>query len=297
MLGMTKLKKKYATKDEVPADFTGAYVEKGGEMVLDIEIEGLIPASRLDPFRTNNTKAKEFLEQYGTVEEQNGTLAFTPRIDPKVYDSLKAREDELKDDSAIKEKVDKRVTAATKEMQETNQRETAKKDQQIADLKGKLKSTLIKSEALSEATQFGILKNATDAFTLMIDQAWTLDESGEPVAYEADGKTIKLNENGDPMKGKEALKFFVKKMATDTNKFMFAPNEGGGGDSSVRGSGSQSDNGDVNLWDMKIEMPDRETKQAQMYKKDFPKAQRMAARHGVQLPQPKASAAKTVGNR
>src|SRR4051812_45452128 len=54
------LKLKYKTKDEVPAELQSIYVERDGELMLDVD--GVVDKARHDEFRAANVALKKELE-------------------------------------------------------------------------------------------------------------------------------------------------------------------------------------------------------------------------------------------
>jgi hypothetical protein len=116
----------------------------------------------------------------------------------------------------------------------------------------------------------------------MVNETWTIDpESGEPVSYEPDGRTVKYDGGGNPMRGEGAMKKYIEGLAKDRAKFLFEDNQGGGADGTTRSGGTGSrDDLEVNPFDPKTY---NRTRQTELVKTNFEKARRMAAKHGIDL--------------
>jgi hypothetical protein len=266
----TILKRAYGSKDEVPADIT-LYVEKDGKHVLnpDIEIEGLIPAARLEEFRNKNIEQSKQLEKFKD-------------IDPDKYHDLLSKETDLADANLVKKsEVQMRVEQRLAESQKSWNTTKEKLEKELSEWKARTRKLTIEQQALGLAIPFGLKKDeaAKRSLILLVNDVWSIDDSGEPVAYEGDGKTVRYDSAGNVMRGQDAMKRFIDRLAKEDGKFLFEENQGGGADGAGRG-GSRFDDNEVNPFDPKTF---NRTKQAQMVQKDFKKAQRMAAKHGVDL--------------
>jgi hypothetical protein len=266
---MAKLKRTYAKKEEIPAEAAGLYVESGGQHVLqhDLEVEGFVPNATLEEFRNTNINLRKDLDRFEGV-------------DPDKYKELSSREQQIRDaetkgSERIEERVKERTQAALQQWDKDRERLTG----QVSTLSSKLQKAVIESRALELATPFGLRKDAARNLILIVNEQWTLDEGGEPVSFESDGKTVRLDGSGKPMRGTDGLQRFIERQAREDAKFLFEGNQGGGGQGSGAG-GSYNDDGEINPWDPKTY---NRTKQGEMVNKNFDKAKRMAARHGVDL--------------
>jgi len=282
----TTLKRTYDNRDAIPADI---FIEKDGKFVFnpDIEIEGMIPSARLETFRDGNLKMRQRLEAFGDkiqVDAKGNITGFGGGLlDPDKASELLEREQELSDGNLTKKsEVTARVEQRVAEEKRKWDSEKKQLTDQLGDSRGKLRQLTIERTALELAIPFGLRKDegAKSSLVLAVNTRWNIDENGEPVAYEPDGKTVKFDGHGVPMRGHESLKRDIEKMAKETHKFLFENNEGGGADGS-RGSGaSRYDDADVNPWDPKSY---NRTKQTQLVKTDFEKARRLASKFGVDL--------------
>lgn len=279
---MTTLKRSYASQDEVP---TNLFIEQDGKWIWnpDIEIDGMIPSNRLEPFRDSNVKLKQRVEAYGgtiTVDAQGRVTGFGG-VDPDKVHDLLGREQELSDGNLTKKsEVNTRVEQRVAEEKQKFEKEKGKLQTQLDATLAKLRKVSVEGKALDLALPLGLRKDAKEALALMVNERWSIDaESGEPVAYEADGKTVRYDGGGNPMRGEAAMKRDIESMAKDRAKFLFEDNQGGGADGSTRGA-SNRDDLEVNPFDPKTF---NRTRQTELVKNDFPKAQRMAKKHGIDL--------------
>lgn len=258
-----QLKRTYDSKDAIPADI---YVEKDGKFTLnDIELEGYVPKSTVDEFRTNNTTLKRQLESFDG-------------IDPVKARELLAKEQEIRDaETKGAERIEQRVQERTADRLKAWTTAEEKLKGQVASLTDRLHKAVIESKALELATPFGLRKDAASNLVLTVNSVWTLDEHGEPVAYENDGKTVRLDSAGKSMRGLDGLQRYIEKLAKEDARFLFEPNQGGGAQNQ---GGGRDDDGEVNPFDPKTL---NVTKQGQLINKDFAKAKRMAAKHGIDL--------------
>jgi len=267
---MPKLKKTYTKKDEIPAEVVGLYQENNGTFALpaDFEVEGFVPSSTLDEFRTNNIALGKQLKNF-------------EGIDPEKARQLLVKEQEILDaETKGAEKIKERVDERTKEVVESKNREVQKLQQERDTLRTQLQKAVIDSKALELATPFGLLKDAARNLVLLVNEQWTLDESGQPISLEPGTNQARLDGNGKPMRGTDGLQRFIEKLAKEDAKFLFAPNQGGGAGNEDRGSFRNGDEGEVNPFDPKTY---NRTKQGELVNADFPKAKRMAAKFGIDL--------------
>lgn len=267
---MPKLKRTYATKDEIPGEAAGLYVESGGQHVLqhDLEVEGFVPNATLEEFRNTNITLRKDLARFEGV-------------DPDKYRELSTREQQIRDaETKGAERIEERVTERTKAALQQWDKDREKLTGQVSTLSQKLQKAVIESRALELATPFGLRKDAARNLILIVNEQWTLDEHGEPVSFESDGKTVRLDGAGKPMRGTDGLQRFIERQAREDAKFLFEGNQGGGGQGSGSGGGYHDDDGEINPWNPKTY---NRTKQGHLVNTNFDKARRMAAKHGIDL--------------
>lgn len=284
----TILKRTYGSKDEVPADFITLYVDRDGKYVLnpDLEFEGLVPRAQNEMFRDSNVRLRQRVEAYGgTIQtDAKGNITGFGGVDPDKVHELMGRAQELEDGKITKKsEVDARVEQRVGEERKKWEAKTAQLETQNKDLREKHRSMVIDSRATELALPFGLRKDplAREGLALMVKNTWTIDDNGEPIAYEGDGKTVRYDSDGVPMRGSESFKRYIESLAKDKARFFFEDNQGGGAGGDGGRGGSRYDDNEVNPFDPKTL---NKTKQAQLVMKDFKKAQRMAAKHGIDLP-------------
>jgi len=279
---MIKLKRVYDKKESVPEAQLGLYKENGeGKWVLDLEIDGLTPTKRVDDFRETNLKLVGRLKEYGDSEYGEGDM--TPA---RVTELVTKEKDFVAGNTKNKEEVEKLVDQRTEEMRKTHDREKKALNDKNAELTGKLQKISIESKAIEAAIPLGLKKTAADDLVMRVLKVFKMDENGNPVAYEADGRTARFGSSGERL----TIEEFVKNGATDKEQgfaHLFADSGGAGGDPTKRGSrdGGGGDDGGYNPWindASKGIIPNR-TEQNKIIKSDPDLAERMAKRAGVDL--------------
>jgi hypothetical protein len=262
---MPKLKRTYATKEEIDETFLPFYEEKDGKWQLSVEIEGLVPAARLDEMRETNIRERR---------EHEAALKKFDDIDVEEYQTLKGRAKELDEHKLIKKgDVDAAVRARVEdELKPFRQKESEWK-QTESKLKSRLARAIIESTAVAAAIPLGLKKGAAQDLIRRATEIFRLNDDGEVQAFEADG-TAK-HYLGDPY----TIEQFVKDISTaEDGKHLFEDNSGGGGDPRKAGGGAID--GKINPW-----APEtfNRTLQGQILTKDRPLAIKMAAKHGVTI--------------
>lgn len=263
----TKLKRTYATIDDVPETFRPFFVEKDGRAQLDVEIEGFAPASKIDEMRQTN------LEERRAHEAE---LAKFSDVDPEEYKTLKARSAELAEHKLIKkgdvdEVVRLRVEEAlkpfrTKESEWTNEK---------ASLKTKLGKSLIANQVVEAAIPLGLKKGAVRDLVTRAEAVFKLTDEGDVQAFEEDGTTPK-HYLGDPYTFE---RFAQDTLASEDGKHLFEENSGANAD--ARKLSGDSANGQINWWDPKTF---NRSRQGELLVKNRPLAIKLAAKHGITIP-------------
>jgi hypothetical protein len=277
---MPHLKRIYEKKEDIPAEYVSLYEEKDGRWTIEsVEIEGFVPVKKLEEFRNQNVKLSESLKKFDGV-------------DPERYNQLLERATELDDANLVKKSdVAARVEARTKEVLEQHAKEKQLWQAKLSERDAKLRKVLIESKALEAGVPLGLRKEkgAQNALIMLVNNTFTIDENGEPVAYEPDGKTVKLSPNGDQMRGDQAVRDYVKKLSSDEAPFLFEGNRGTDVEPGTSGGAATRgrEDGGVNPWDPKTL---NRTKQGEIYMKDPALAQRMAKKFGVDLRMPVGAA-------
>ncbi len=277
---MLKLKRIYDNETDIPEGAVGLYEKNGeGKFVLSTEIEGLTSIRRTDEFRTANLKLKTRLEAYEDAEYGGGEMT------PERVTELVGKEKTFTDAGAkTAEEIERRVNERTAEAQKNHEKEKRKLEHQLADITGKLQSVTIESKAVEAAIPFGLRKTAHEDLIDRVLKVFKIDDKGQPVAYQSDGKTVRYGTDPDkPL----TITEFVKSLATDSAKHLFEDNEGTHADPSKSGS-RQSGGGDdsaVNYWnpDTYINGRPNMTEQNKLIRRNPDLAVKHAAKHGVKL--------------
>lgn len=272
----TKLKRTYATIDEVPETFRPFYVERDGKAQLDVEVEGLAPASKIDEMRQTNLDERRAHE---------AELAKFADVDPEEYRTLKGRAKELDEHKLIKKgDVDTVVTARVEEALKPFRRKESEWELERESLKSKLGKSLIANQVVEAALPLGLKKGAARDLIKRAEEVFKLTDEGDVQAFEADGTTPK-HYLGDPYTFE---RFAQDTLASDDGKHLFEENSGANADARIRG-GDAAANNIPNPW---AKETFNRSKQGELLKKNRPLAIKMAAKHGVTIsPLPPGAAA------
>lgn len=213
---MPALKAVLDTLDGVDAAIQPLYT-KGEDGKFILGVEGMVPSSKLDEFRTNNIELKRQIEQFKDV-------------DPKRYKELvdqfnKLNEKKLIDAGEVDKVVEQRVTALRTEMEKTVKDLTESRD----GLSNRLASVLIDSTVKSAAIAVGAVPTAVDDVVLRAKALFTLKD-GEVVAMNSKGEVIYGKDGTTPLGIDEWVKT-LKTMAPH----LFAGMQGGGAGGSGHG--------------------------------------------------------------
>lgn len=263
-----KVKRTYGSPDEIPAEtLRPFYVEKDGKYTLDLEIEGLAPASKIEEMRQTNITERQRHED--ELKKFEG-------VDPEEYRVLKGRS-ELLDEKKLIAKgdvdsvVSKRVDDATRQFKD-KEREYQQREARLRDT---ISAVTIENRVVQAAVPFGLRKGAAVDLIERARKIFKVNDDGQPVAYESDGRTPKTK-LGDPY----TIEDFVKELSGDDNtKHLFEDNAGGGGDAFKGGGGGGEYNG-VNPFDPKSE---NRSEQNKLIVKNRPLAIKLAAKHGIKI--------------
>jgi len=228
----TKLKRVYTKIDDIPEADRGIYAENGdGKWILDREFEGLVPASKLDKFRTTNTKDRERFE--AELKKFEG-------IDPERYHQLAARAEELDQhklikkgdvDTVIAQKVDAQIKPLREEIQ--------KREDRIGALRAKLQKATLETQILQEAGPIMKKTAGPDIVRRLLD-VFRMDETDTIRAYAEDGKTPRYNgSTGEPY----SIADGIEELRKGTGAHLFEENAGHGSDIPRGGGGVGSFSG------------------------------------------------------
>ncbi len=208
------IKFRVKSKDEVPAELQGLYVEREGALVLDVE--GAVEKAKLDEFRANNIAlTNQLAEQKKRFEG----------IDPEEVRKLAEEKQRLEEAQQLKggevEKVvEGRLKAAKAEWDKQMSAVTGQRDA----LNSRLTAIQIDQGVITAATKRGLRPTAIPDITARARTVFRLVD-GAPRAYEADGQSVRVGKDGiSPM----TLDEWVDQQVADA-PHLFESNAGGGG--------------------------------------------------------------------
>jgi len=255
------LKLKYKTKDEVPAELQSIYVERDGEFALDID--GVVEKAKHDEFRTANAALKKELDEQKKRFEG---------IDPDEVRKLADEKRQLEESQQLKlgevEKVlENRMKNAKAEWDKQFTTVSAERDS----LNSRLTAIQIDQGVTTVATKKGLRPTAIPDITARARSVFRLVQ-GAPVAYEADGKTVRVGKDGmTPM----TLEEWVDSQVADA-PHLFESNSGGGAGGDGSGSAAAGRVGRTVKNPFKKETWNL-TEQMRLQKSDAPLAARLKA--------------------
>jgi len=179
------LKFKIKSKDEIPAEQQGLYVERNGAWVLDAE-DG-VERGTLEEVRAEKAAALKELEDFRARYEG---------IDPASVKSLLAEKAKLEEAQQLKagetEKVfENRLRSAKGEWDKQFSAVVCERDA----LNSRLASIQIDQAVVSEATRRGLRPTAIPDITSRARNSFKLVK-GVPQAFEADGQTVRVGKDG-----------------------------------------------------------------------------------------------------
>ncbi len=207
------LRYKFKSKDEVPAEQQGLYVERDGAWVLDVE--GAVEKAAHDEFRATNVALRKELEEQKKrfegidpdevrkLAEEKQKLEETQQL--KLGEVEKVLENRLKN---AKSEWDKQLGAVTSERDALNVRLTA---------------IQIDQGVITVATKKGLRPTAIPDITARARTVFRL-ANGVPTAFESDGKSVRFGMDGmTPMTLEEWVDLQVSEAP-----HLFEANAGGG---------------------------------------------------------------------
>jgi hypothetical protein len=179
------LKFKLKSKDEVPAELAGLYVERDGVLVLDVE--GAVDQAKLEEFRTTNValmrERDELNQRFEGIDPDEVRKLADEKCKLEEAQQLKSGEVEKVVETrvrAVKGDLDKRLAGVTAERDAMNARLTA---------------IQIDQAVVTEATKRGLRGSAMPDITARARSAFRL-VNGVPQAFEADGQTARVGKDG-----------------------------------------------------------------------------------------------------
>ena len=213
------LRFKYASKDQIPAEHAGLYVEREGAFVLDAD--GVVEKAKLEEFRATNV---------AILKERDDLKKRFEGIDPDEVRKLAEEKRKLEEAQQVKagevEKViDARLKTARADWDKQHGAVVSERDT----LNSRLTAIQIDQAVVNEATKRGLRATAIPDITARARMTFKL-VNGVPQAFDADGQTARPGKDGlTPM----TLAEWVDALVSDA-PHLFEANAGGG----AAGSGS-----------------------------------------------------------
>ena len=207
------LKYKYPSKEQIPAEQAGFYVERDGAWVL--EAEGVADKTKLDEFRNSNVTL---------MKERDDLKTRFEGIDPDEVRKLAQEKKALEEQQRLKagefDKVlEARLKTAKAEWDKQFSAVSAERDA----LNARLTSIQIDQAVVTEATKRGLRATAMPDIAARARNTFKL-VNGVPQAFEADGQTARVGKDGvTPM----TLAEWVDMQVSDA-PHLFESNAGGG---------------------------------------------------------------------
>jgi len=218
------LKFKYGSKEQVPAEHAGLYVERDGAFVLDAE--GMVdPASVEELRRASKARLEEFRNSnVALAKERDELKARYEGIDPEEFRRLAEEKRQLEEAQQVKAgELDKVVENRIKGIKADYDKQlggvTAERDA----LNLRLTAIQIDQGVITAATKRGLRPTALPDITARARLVFKL-VNGVPQAFEADGRTVRYGRDGvTPM----TLEEWVDAQVSDA-PHLFESNAGGG---------------------------------------------------------------------
>jgi hypothetical protein len=214
------LKYKFKSKDEIPAEQQGLYVERDGSWVLDVD--GAADKSKLDEFRTNNIALSNQL-----AEQKKRFEGIDPDEVRRVADEKRQLEEAQQLKAGETEKVvEARVASVRGELQKQLSTLASERDA----LNSRLVTIQIDQGVVAAATKRGLRATAMPDITARARNVFRL-VNGVPTAFEADGQTVRLGKDGSAAM---TLDEWVEQQVADA-PHLFESNAGSGAASNGSG--------------------------------------------------------------
>ena len=205
--------------------------DKGGFV---LNVGGVVPKSRLNEFRDNNTTLRKTLESFGTHTPESISDALSTH---QRYGSGELIEH---DDKDTKLKVDGLVDKRVDEMRTTFEATEQSLTTQLASAQESLSNLTINANAISLALEHGLQDNPK--------AQEMLGAEARKIFKLVDGKPVAMDANGEPLYGKDSQALtmgeFIVRSAKDM-PFLFKETQGAG---SQGGGGSQGSVTKENPW-------------------------------------------------
>ncbi len=217
------IKFSYDNESEIPPALRANYTQDAsGKWIL--QVEGAVAKSVVDQFRENNI---------AVTRERDQLKATFEGVDAAEYKKLKNNkalldENKLITTEGMEAAVEKRVVAMRTEL-----------EGKVTDLTGRLEKTTseigrlkIDGAVIQLGVKHGLRPEAQDDYVARAQRTFKLDpNTGNPIAYEPDGVTIRYGMDSKPLTPEE----WVKTTAADkAYSHLFQPSTGGGATGGAR---------------------------------------------------------------
>jgi hypothetical protein len=260
-----KLKYIVTNESELPTDaaLRALYIQTGDKWVLDIE--GAVPKTQLDDFRTNNVELKKKLDAYGALGEG---------ITPERVKELIEKEEFFKGGNAkTAEQINAEVERRVAELKVAQEKALKERDDKISTLTGDLESHVIDQSLIAAGSELGLRATAHEDLTFRGRKAFKLDEHRKPVAIGADGQ-VQYGPTGEPLSPKDYVGQLLK-----TAPHLFDPSAGSGAGGSGAGGGQRGAGGANPFKKETFNL----TAQSELLRTQPDQARQMAAAAGVKI--------------
>lgn len=231
------LQRELDTLDDVPEALAEHYVQDTSSGRFVLSVEGMVPKTKLDEFRANNTNLMREKEQLRQEKEAlQDEYGLPPEEVKKLRDTLDSYKDKkVFDDEGIEALLEKRLAGVKAD---ANQ-EIKVKDKQILELSkdrehwaGKYQKTVIERELRDAALSTGVRPTALTDVVLRGSGMWNLND---------DGRIVAKDSSGDLMFGADGVTLLTPKEWMESSLRENAPHffelSGGGGANGGGGSG------------------------------------------------------------
>jgi len=216
------LKFEVESLDTVDEAFRSLYTEQNGKFVLGVE--GVVPKTKLEEFRTTNVDLKRQLEDVNKKFKD---------IDPELYAQLTSEHQKIKDKQLIDAgKIDELVEERVKQLRTTLEGQTTEYKTKYEGTRTRLEKVLIDNEVSRFAVEAGCVDTALDDIVLRARTMFRLNDQDQAVAMEGD-KVIYGADGLTPLSVKDWMAGLVKKAP-----HLFKQSSGGGAGGSNKGGGT-----------------------------------------------------------
>lgn len=243
----------YASIEDIPKDLVSYYIERDGDKGKGfyLVIEGgevpTAPAAGAGSGAPDPNIARleaELAESRANLTTKDNELRAAKgelgRIDKAKYDELMAKERQAAASNTVtitQAEIDTQIEARTTTMAEDHRRQIEEKDRLIESLQGDVTKTRqhlgefsIDQALLAAVGRIGMTlrPGAQEDFMTRGRRAWSIDENSKPVPKGPNETQIRYGKNAEP----ETMDEWVRKLATEGAKHLFASSKGGGGNPS-----------------------------------------------------------------